>query len=416
MKTLKYIFFLILISFSGILSAQNLIPNPGFEEYKRDSVYYWEQTDRPYYHFESNSTRAHSGNCLNGLCIWKSQTSEYLQVKLDSPLVKDKKYNVVAYTMIDVSYNAFDTIKYLGIFFSNEKFSVSSKKTLCFNPSIYLDVYQNCLWCKTQAVYMAKGGEQYMLLGHFYELAGTYNNINDSIYQNVFLEVEKIDSQKAAEIKAETSVIEAKYKNIQEDSWNIGKVKSKQKQEKLIKEYKNALKAKKIEIQNKTLEMNKYYREKIDQIYYKNNIEPKTARSHNMFRLYFDDISVSPVKDTIIAEIKIIPLKNVFFNTGKSDLLPASFAELDIQVDFLNSNPELKIEVSGHTDNVGTEASNQLLSQNRAKAVADYLIQKGIASTRISYKGYGSTKPITTNDTEDGRAKNRRVELKVLQE
>ena len=83
-------------------------------------------------------------------------------------------------------------------------------------------------------------------------------------------------------------------------------------------------------------------------------------------------------------------------------------------VNFLKTNATVKIEISGHTDNVGKEADNQLLSQNRAKSVVDYLVAQGIGLTRIQYKGYGSLQAVGKNDTENNRALNRRVELKIL--
>lgn len=109
-----------------------------------------------------------------------------------------------------------------------------------------------------------------------------------------------------------------------------------------------------------------------------------------------------------------VVLKNVFFETAKYDLKPKSKVELDKLSKFLNDNPNLKIELSGHTDNVGDKKSNQLLSENRAKAVFNYLTQNGIAADRLTTKGYGDAQPIATNDTEEGRAENRRTEFKVI--
>jgi outer membrane protein OmpA-like peptidoglycan-associated protein len=88
--------------------------------------------------------------------------------------------------------------------------------------------------------------------------------------------------------------------------------------------------------------------------------------------------------------------------------------ELDKLVAFLTKNPNLKIELGGHTDNVGDKKMNQVLSDNRAKAVYSYLVQKGISKERLTTKGYGDTLPIATNDTEEGRAENRRTEFKVI--
>ncbi len=109
-----------------------------------------------------------------------------------------------------------------------------------------------------------------------------------------------------------------------------------------------------------------------------------------------------------------IVLNNIFFDVNKFDLKPESQVELDKVVQLLNDNPTLKIEISGHTDNTGKSADNIILSNNRAKAVVSYLVSKGIAANRLSFKGYGETRPIAGNATEEGRAKNRRTELKVV--
>jgi outer membrane protein OmpA-like peptidoglycan-associated protein len=82
-------------------------------------------------------------------------------------------------------------------------------------------------------------------------------------------------------------------------------------------------------------------------------------------------------------------------------------------VALLNKNPKLTIEISGHTDNQGSKTYNQNLSQNRSKSVYDYLVNKGISASRLTYKGYGDTMPISENNTEEGRALNRRTEFKV---
>jgi len=115
-----------------------------------------------------------------------------------------------------------------------------------------------------------------------------------------------------------------------------------------------------------------------------------------------------------IKEGERVVLKNVFFETNKFDLKPKSKVELNKLVDFLTKNPTVTIELSGHTDNVGNSKANQILSDNRAKAVYNYLIEKGITTERLSTKGYGDTQPIASNDTEEGRAENRRTEFKVL--
>ncbi len=109
-----------------------------------------------------------------------------------------------------------------------------------------------------------------------------------------------------------------------------------------------------------------------------------------------------------------VELKNVFFDVNKSELRPESCTELDKLVAFLLKNPNLKIELGGHTDNTGDKKANQLLSENRAKAVQQYLVSAGkIGVGRLSYKGYGDSRPKVPNDTAENKAKNRRTEFKV---
>ena len=121
------------------------------------------------------------------------------------------------------------------------------------------------------------------------------------------------------------------------------------------------------------------------------------------------DIYLKPIR-----EGHQIVLENVFFAIDSYLLSDDSRVELDKVVAFMTENSSLIIEVQGHTDNQGTQAYNQQLSQQRAKSVVDYLISKGIASARLTFKGYGFTQPVAPNDTEEGRAKNRRTEMKVM--
>ena len=105
---------------------------------------------------------------------------------------------------------------------------------------------------------------------------------------------------------------------------------------------------------------------------------------------------------------------NIFFATGDYSLKSESSAELDKLVALMKGNPEMRVEIGGHTDNVGDKQKNQTLSENRAKAVVDFLVGKNIPPGRIVYKGYGDTQPVAPNDSEEGRKKNRRTECKIL--
>lgn len=109
-----------------------------------------------------------------------------------------------------------------------------------------------------------------------------------------------------------------------------------------------------------------------------------------------------------------IRLNNIFFDFGKATLRPESYPELDRLVGYMTKNSKMQIELSGHTDNVGSDEANLKLSDDRAKAVTAYIVSKEIKAERIQTKGYGETKPVGTNDTEEGRQLNRRVEFTIL--
>ena len=103
-------------------------------------------------------------------------------------------------------------------------------------------------------------------------------------------------------------------------------------------------------------------------------------------------------------------------DTGKSTLKPESYPALDNLAELLVAKKTMKVEIGGHTDSQGDDNANLKLSDNRAKAVCAYLVTKGVANDRLVPKGYGETKPRTTNDTAEGRARNRRTEVKILEE
>ena len=131
--------------------------------------------------------------------------------------------------------------------------------------------------------------------------------------------------------------------------------------------------------------------------------------THSPDSIYEKNIALQPIE----ANASVV-LKNIFFDVNKFELKTESQVELDKLIQMLTENPTLKIEISGYTDNVGKPADNLTLSNNRAKAVVNYLVSKSISSQRLTSKGYGETKPLADNKTEDGRAMNRRTEMKVV--
>jgi outer membrane protein OmpA-like peptidoglycan-associated protein len=136
-----------------------------------------------------------------------------------------------------------------------------------------------------------------------------------------------------------------------------------------------------------------------DQYFLKNGVADSAAQKN---------IVLQPIEKNAA-----IVLKNIFFETNRFELNPTSQTELDKLVTLLQENPTIKIEIGGHTDNVGKAADNLALSDHRAKAVVDYLLAKKIDPARLSSTGYGMTQPVADNSTAEGRAQNRRTEMKI---
>lgn len=135
------------------------------------------------------------------------------------------------------------------------------------------------------------------------------------------------------------------------------------------------------------------------------------------FNMVHGDFSKPYLKDVPLKPIRSgekIVLKNIFFDVNAYVLKPESTIELDRLVKFMNENSTLQVEISGHTDNTGKPDYNIKLSENRAFAVTNYLISKGIDASRLAGKGYGSSQPVAPNETEEGRAQNRRTEFKII--
>lgn len=141
-------------------------------------------------------------------------------------------------------------------------------------------------------------------------------------------------------------------------------------------------------------------------LFYSDNFSLRETKTDQPFE---KNIPLTPLEPNAVAV-----LRNIFFPSNQYTLDPASATELDKLVALLKENPTMVAEISGHTDNVGGDAANQQLSENRARSVVEYLVQHGIQPTRLKAKGYGETKAIDSNDTETGRAQNRRTELKVI--
>ena len=127
-----------------------------------------------------------------------------------------------------------------------------------------------------------------------------------------------------------------------------------------------------------------------------------------------DDKCPNTPKGATVNSVGCWVIKGLLFDFNKADIKPQYYKNIDNVIKVLKANPNMKVEIQGHTDNIGSASYNMKLSLKRAKAVADYIISHGISPDRVTYKGYGFTKPIAPNDTPEGRALNRRVQIKPI--
>ncbi|HEY5125329.1 MAG TPA: OmpA family protein, partial [Ignavibacteria bacterium] len=133
----------------------------------------------------------------------------------------------------------------------------------------------------------------------------------------------------------------------------------------------------------------------------------------NQLPNYKDNITLVSYEEMKERQVSV-RINNIFFDFNESKLKSESYLELDRLYKFLIENSDISVEISGHTDNIGSDEYNITLSNARANAVKDYLVSKGISTNRIISKGYGKSKPVATNDTDEGRQLNRRVEFKII--
>jgi outer membrane protein OmpA-like peptidoglycan-associated protein len=367
--------------------AQNLIPNPGFEDHSNGKATHWRQPAPPRFHLEcyyKTSFDPHSGNCHNGLCFHSADLTEFFHVKLSEPLIKGEKYLVHMYVK-KRSGNSAD-LNAIGFWFSkDDRYAETLYGYISAEPNMkfYFNPRKSILdWTLFKQEYIAEGNEQYLNIGH--------------------LQSESVRSEKRLK-QTEEEKIRAKL------------------QERMAYEA-----PKKIKNSKKQKEQDEKFRQNIRSL---QNTAAISTVTDAIVRLYFDDFCIAKIDDNGVSSCEL-PLvveaepENTFsvgktisldvkFETAKSELIDSSLDQLYELIEFLDRNPDLNLEIAGHTDNKGEENFNQKLSEDRAASVANFLIEAGIAKDRITYSGFGSKMPLHSNDTEQGRAFNRRVEAVI---
>ena len=298
-----------------------------------------------------------SGSNMIGMKIYgKGGTDtywhEYVQIELKEALKKDSLYHVSVW--VNISEKASKAVNNIGIALNTEEINTRNRLPLYITPVVNHEkiIKARLLgWKKVGGVFKAQGGEKYLILGNF------YGDENTSI--------ERIPGKKDGGYYYFDDVLLRRAK--------FGEKPGSKPKESLP--------------------------------------PPPREEIKKDERVSSKEIEIDETEYEVGA---VIELENIFFEFDKSELLPESKKELQELANLLFDYPHMEIEISGHTDNVGNAAYNQKLSEKRAKAVVDYLDKADIKTKRLSFIGYGSSKPIDSNDTPEGQANNRRVEFKIL--
>ncbi len=364
----------------------NYAPNPGFEKTVREYCQ-WNQNGRKYmediHNWDSptettpdifslrvksncwaNPTKhsdgkqgPRTGDNMAGIKTYgKGGTEtfwhEYLMVQLDSTLIPGEKYYAEFYTARAVKSDK--ASNNIGLYFSDTAIVTRDRMPLFYTPQINSENLIKSrwnIWKKVSGVFTVDSEKEYLLIGNFYNDDVTITDHFPEGEGGAYYYIDDITVRRAKPDEALTP-------------------KPKQ------------------------------------------SIAPRPKRVLQKTEI----LTTTEIKlDSIDYKVgNTITLENIFFEFDKATILPQSKPELKKLMDILTDYPYLTIQISGHTDNIGSDAYNQKLSEARAKSVVDYLIDEKVDPERLTYRGYGSAKPITSNATEEGMAKNRRVEFTVI--
>jgi outer membrane protein OmpA-like peptidoglycan-associated protein len=374
---------------------------------------------------EPKSGNAYIGAILSGT---DDGYREYIQGTLKTPLESGKKY-CISYSYKLASYSKF-AVDQLSLFFSESEIRNELRVNLPYNPQInneaglFLDNVDE--WLDVCTVYQAFGNEKYFIIGNFRSYDNTnyvatdknMKNLMDKMYAYYYFDdiiirpLENCTDCKCVHHDFEAEIIDSNYTGGFDPL--SGKILSK-KNDGYIKvgiiggtppyrvEWSNGMNGQVL----KDLPAGVYkYRAK-DAFNCQATGEVKFIEPKEIVDEFVEGLQSIEEGESII-------LKNIFFEFNKAVLLPQSYIELDKVADFIIKNDIHLIEIGGHTDNEGSDKYNQKLSDERAKSVVNYLINKSVLSSRVRSLGYGELKPIDTNFTEIGRAQNRRVEFTLI--
>ncbi len=299
--------------------------------------------------------QAHSGKCYAGIFAFShGYYREYLQTSLTQALQPNKEYILSLYiSLADYSRLAIDN---LGVCFLDKTLKYDNSEIITNLRPLYIPLEDELGmdtkdWHQVTLLYKAKGGENTIVMGGF-----------------GIKRVWQTDHTVPKEISSPIN------KSIERDAY--------------------------------------YYIDDVSIYEYKPEVIDTTIIPANFNTIDVPDtVIVEPVTIEKLPSDIITTFKNVLFASGESILIPSSFSELNVIASYMKVDPNLQIEIFGHTDNAGEESKNIQLSMKRATAIGEYLISNGVRSSQVSSNGFGSSKPIVSNDTPEGRKQNRRVEF-----
>lgn len=391
------------------LMAQNLVPNGSFEANDYGQVRDWKQPIEDYYHYEVQTTFVDSElvyNAINGLCLLQPAPSEFLVAKLKTPLQKGKRYCL----SMNIHYGntfigKFSFLKSIEIAFSDTTIAVWKRTKLFLPPrlSIPVEMESNQIKQPERIEFDAEGNEHFIVIGKFHSTAGamTFEEKRNAIWREQYYAADSIKKHFLTLMPPPREHYDKKETKRE------------------IRKLKDSLEKLEMAKIDAVLANASFYQQKVAQL----AKEGDSSTYH--VRVYMDNICITPVRENnecICNESEQKPfeigrtyrLNNIQFDLNKASFKPQSYAEMDNLISVLRRYPKMIIQLNGHTDSLNTDAYNIDLSNRRAKAVFDYIVSKGISGKRLSWKGFGESKPITDNTTEEARAVNRRVEFFVV--
>ncbi len=487
--------------------AQNLVPNPGFEEYitcpketgkRQTNLISWTQPTAgamDYFNRCSSTSgvplnsfgkqEPKNGDACIGLTLFHEKHRSYAQTELKQPLIAGNTYNVEF--SVSLSEKSKFAIGNIGAYFSAAKLESKSDGVLeCFetieeqggkqviaglckpqlrNPSSSF-ISDTDEWVTISGSFKARGGEKYIIIGNFYTSDGTkamevggknpnaYYYIDDvALYQSgtkpepfpsagfiptegitrsgqvvdTRVKKETLKKENSLPVTKQTATVETKPEPVKPALAETKPTPAPTQPTKAqVAAEKKAAEEKQKQAAEMEAEIEKQLAEK-EKAQTEQTVEEKLASldkespEEQVERMLAEKETVKQpeikpqIQQQSQTKSKPTILRQLFFEKNSATILPESEDELIMLQDLMLSNPAMRIEIAGHTDESGDEEMNKILSMARAQAVSNFMQLLEIDASRMTCKGFGSTRPLFNNDTEQGREKNRRVEFRVIQ-